>query len=128
MTVLHVTARVPESRQVTLTLPPDTPVGAEVEVVVRRPAGEVVHYRPPDPAEAAEFDAFLRLLPDLRPTHAHQYVAVSGGRVVAAGPHLGTVRAAAGGAAYYCGWVEPVGGYVPRSGKVVVAPPAGDGS
>jgi hypothetical protein len=91
----------------------------------------VTYYRPADPAEAAEFDAFLRLLPQLRPTHGHQYVAVSGGRVVAAGVYLGDVermaRAAVGVAPAYVGWVEPVGGYVFMSGQFRIVPDGASG-
>lgn len=131
MDVLHFTTRVPESRQVTLTLPPDTPVGDAVLTVTVAPPSSVTYYRPADPAVAAEYDAFMRMLPDLRQTHGHQHVAVCGGRIVAAGTHLTEVhrivRRAANGAAYYCGRVDPVGGYVFRSGQVVV-PPAGGAS
>ena len=72
MSVIRVTTRVPESRQVTVTLPPDTPVGdAELEIVVCWPATEFTVALPPDdrpkvfptrpthPALAAEYDAFV---------------------------------------------------------------------
>ncbi len=71
MSAIHIKTHVPESRQVTLTLPPDVPVGdAELEIVVREPAKEFTVTLPPDgrpkvfptrpthPALAAEFDAF----------------------------------------------------------------------
>ena len=46
---------------------------------------KVTHFRPQDPAEAAEFDAFMGMLPILRLTHPGQFVAVCGGEVIATG-------------------------------------------
>lgn len=96
MTAIRVRARVPESREVTLTLPPDVPVGeAELEIVVRAPVAEVAVLLPPDarptvfpprpthPQLAVEFDAFERLLPNLMRDHAGRFVALRGGAVVA---------------------------------------------
>src|SRR4051794_18201364 len=118
MTTVEVDAVVPESRQVTVTLPPDVPTGpVRLTVTVGgEPPPPDGYVRPADPAEAAEFDGFLRLLPGLRATHGCHYVAVRDGRVIASGMYLDPVlrlaKSAVGGAAFYCGWVEPVGGYV----------------
>ncbi len=86
----------------------------------------VKYYRPSNPAGAAEFDAFLRLLPDLRTTHPGQYVANCGGEIVASGScylsvELG-VKHIADGRAYYCDWVEPPEGYNFSNGYVEVQP------
>lgn len=98
MSAIRVKTRVPESRQVTITLPPDTPVGeAELAVTVLPPEPEVAFTvplppdnrpkgfpsRPTNPQLAAEFDAFERLLPDLMRDHAGKYVALHNGAVVA---------------------------------------------
>lgn len=96
MTAIRVRARVPESREVTLRLPPDVPVGeAEFEIVVRAPVAEFAVPLPPDarptalpprpthPQLAAEFDAFERLLPDLLREYAGRFVALRGGAVIA---------------------------------------------
>ena len=84
----------------------------------------MTYYRPDDPAAAAEFESFLALLPGLRGPHGGEYVAVRGGRVIAAGDDLDAVlksaRAAVGTTAFYCGWVEPAGGYVFRFGSPTV--------
>lgn len=72
---------VPESRTITLTLPPDTPVGKGT-VSVHVPS-------PPVPPTADKFvrekDAFHRLLPELLKTHRGQYVAIHDGQVIAVG-------------------------------------------
>jgi hypothetical protein len=81
------------------------------------PVTNVTYYRPEDPGEAAEYDAFVAMLPQLRVTNAGEYVAVSGGRVVARGPDLGSVLTRAKEARtepFFCGWVEPPGGTVIR--------------
>src|SRR5882672_6616877 len=94
-----VTTDVPESRQVTVTLPPDVPAGpVQLTVEVRNEPVVVQeqtidpeilkkarHDRPRDPKLAREFDAFEGLLPELLPTHRGQYVAVHNGQVVASG-------------------------------------------
>jgi hypothetical protein len=98
MSVTRVKTRIPEDRQITLTLPPDFPVGeAELEIAVRVPVVEFTveppafdrprafPSRPTDPALAAEHDAFERLLPELLGRYAGKYVAVRGGAVVAVG-------------------------------------------
>lgn len=101
MTVIRLKTRVPETREVTLTLPPEVPVGeAELQITVR-PAGEEVREfevvlppddrprafppRPTHPKLAAEYDAFQKLLPDLMTRYAGQYVALHDGAVVAVG-------------------------------------------
>jgi hypothetical protein len=69
---------VPESRQVTLTLPPDTPVGKATVSVHTPPA------LPPGKFER-ERAAFYRLLPELLKTHRGQVVAIHDERVIAVG-------------------------------------------
>ena len=44
--------------------------------------------KPPDNKWEREYQAFLRLLPDLLRTHCNQYVAVHEGKVVDNGPDL----------------------------------------
>jgi hypothetical protein len=92
-------------------------------------ATNVKYYRPADPDEAAEFDSFLALLPQLRESNAGQYVAVRAGRVIASGmyadPVIKLARCAVGGAAFYCGWVEPPGGSVYRFGSPTLVREAG---
>jgi hypothetical protein len=81
----------------------------------------VRYYRPADPGEAAEFDSFIALLPQLGESHAGEYVAVRGGQVIASGlsldPVLKLARAALGSEPFFCGWVEPAAGYVFRFGS-----------
>jgi hypothetical protein len=99
MSAIHVRTRIPESRQITLTLPPETPVGeAELEIVIREflsvPEFSIVADddrpkafppRPTNPALAAEYDAFESMLPELMACYAGKYVAIRDGKVVAAG-------------------------------------------
>ena len=108
MPAIRVKTHIPESRQVTVTLPPDTPVGdAELEITVREPEvvfdvvllpntrPKVFPTRPTDPVLAAEFDAFERMLPDLMTRYAGKYVALRGGAVVAvADSEVGALTAA----------------------------------
>lgn len=108
MSAIRVKTHIPESRQITLTLPPDVPVGdAELEIVVREPSTEFTVTLPPDnrpkvfpsrpthPQLAAEFDAFERMLPELMKQHAGKYVALRGGQVVAvADSEVGALTAA----------------------------------
>ena len=75
---------VPESRQVTLTLPPEVPVG-RVKVSVRS-----LPDPPPPPAGLSEKAlreraAFYRLLPELQKTHYGKVVAIHDERVIAVG-------------------------------------------
>lgn len=69
------------------------------------------HFRPADPAQAAEFDAFVGMLPILRITHPFQNVAVCGGEVIARGSFPADVeeeaREIANGRPVYIGRVEP---------------------
>ena len=80
----------------------------------------VKYYRPQDPAEAAEFDAFMRMLPELRHTHGGKNVAICGGEVVAVGDFLNLVeqraRLLTQGRAVYYAWIEPPEGYIAFSG------------
>jgi hypothetical protein len=98
MTAIRVKTHIPESRQVTVTLPLEVPVGdAELEIVVREPTTEFTVTLPPDnrpkvfpsrpthPALAAEFDAFEAKLPELMKQYAGKYIALHGGEVVAVG-------------------------------------------
>ena len=108
MSAIRMKAHIPESRQVTVTLPPDTPVGeTELEITVRGPEvvfdvilppdnrPKVFPSRPTHPELAAEFDAFERLLPDLMERYAGKYVALRGGEVVAvADSEVGALTAA----------------------------------
>jgi hypothetical protein len=86
------------------------------------PDGEtasVRYFRPVDPAEAAEFDSFLQLLPQLRSCYAGCYVAVRGGQVIASGAYADAVHKQAtgsGAAPFYCAWVEPPEGHIFRVG------------
>jgi hypothetical protein len=78
------------------------------------------HFRPVDPREAVEFDAFLQLLPTLQQTRPGDHVAVCGGAVIASGKFASRVHdaavAIAEGRAFYLGWVEPAGGWTVMSG------------
>lgn len=98
MAAIRVKTRIPESRQVTLTLPPEFPVGeAELEIAVCEPVTEFTvtltddyrpkafPARPTNPALAAEHDALERMLPDLMERYAGKYVALRGGQVIAVG-------------------------------------------
>lgn len=96
MTAIRVKARIPESRQITLTLPPDFPVGdTELEISVHERESEIVvvipsenrpKAFPPRPTNAMlvpEYEAFNRMLPELMKRYAGRYVALRGGVVVA---------------------------------------------
>jgi hypothetical protein len=98
MTTIRVRANVPENRQVTLTLPPEVPVGdAELEIAVREPEQvfevmlppdtrpRVFPPRPTNPELAAEHDIFVKMLPELMTKYAGKYIALHGGSVVAVG-------------------------------------------
>lgn len=108
MTAIRVKTRVPENRQVTVTLPDNVPVGdAELEIVVREPIVEYTVVLPPHDGPtafpsrptnaqlAAEFDAFERMLPDLMKQYAGKYVALRKGEVVAVGSSKTDVLTAA---------------------------------
>lgn len=108
MSAIRVKTHIPESRQITLTLPDDVPVGeAELEIVVRGPEvvfdvvlppdnrPKVFSSRPTNPQLAAEFDAFERMLPELMKQYAGKYVALHNGEVVAvADSEVGALTAA----------------------------------
>ena len=108
MSAIRVKTHIPESRQITLTLPADVPVGdAELEITIREPSTEFTVTLPPDnrpkvfpsrpthPQLAAEFDAFERMLPELLKQYAGKYVALRGGKVVAvADSEVGALTAA----------------------------------
>lgn len=99
MSAIHVRTRIPESRQITLILPPETPVGdAELEIVIREclsaPEFSIVVEndrpkafppRPTNPSMAAEYDAFESMLPELMERYAGKYVAIRDGKVIAVG-------------------------------------------
>ena len=112
MTTIRLRAQVPESRQVTLTLPAEVPVGeAELEVTVRDAGREPSHVLdvvlppddrpkafPPRPTHlklAAEYDAFVRIDTVTGTVKITRYVAVHDGRVVAVGDSESGVRTAA---------------------------------
>lgn len=71
----------------------------------------VTHFRPTNPAQAAEFDAFMDMLPVLRLTHPFAHVAICGGEVIACGSFPADVeeeaKEIANGRAVYYGRVEP---------------------
>ena len=93
MIEIHVPVDVPESRKVIVTLPPEVPTGPnELTVRVHEPKPVPLEVRI-DPEHFAnprqrndkwwqEYQAFLRLLPDLLKTLRGQYVAVHEGQVV----------------------------------------------
>jgi hypothetical protein len=99
MSAIRVKTHIPESRQITVTLPADVPVGdAELEIVVCEPEvvfdvilppdnrPKVFPSRPTNPQLAAEYDTFEAKLPELMKQYAGKYVALHGGEVVAVGP------------------------------------------
>ncbi len=81
---LELETDVPESRQVTFTLPPDTPVG-RAKVLVTMPSDPLA----PLPGTSDKFQrerlAFHRLLPELLKTHAGKVVAIHDEQVIAVG-------------------------------------------
>jgi hypothetical protein len=108
MSAIRVKTHIPESRQITLTLPADVPVGeAELEIVVRELSTEFTVTLPPDdrpkvfpsrpthPGLAAEYDAFEQKLPELMKQYAGKYVALHNGEVVAVGASRTDVLTAA---------------------------------
>lgn len=85
---------VPESREVTFTLPPTVPTGrTKVALRVALPEERPVEFPPfqieppPPPADkfAREKAAFYRLLPELLTTHRGRYVAIHDEQVVETG-------------------------------------------
>jgi Family of unknown function (DUF5678) len=99
MSAIHVKTRIPENRQITLTLPQEVPVGdAELEIVIRESSAapefsvivkdnrpKAFPARPTNPVLAAEHEAFECMLPQLMERFAGRYVAIRDGKVVAVG-------------------------------------------
>ena len=85
---------VPESRELRLVLPPDTPI-ARVRVIVDtvEPAGEVS--RPTHPKLVREHNTFRTLLPSLLLDHPGKHVAIHDGQVIAVGDSSVAVLTAA---------------------------------
>lgn len=128
--VLQIEADVPESRQVTITLPREVRPGRVRLTVTMGPAPDAPvpgwpYYRPADPAVAAEYDAFWCLFPTLLASHKGRYVAVYQGRVIDTGDDLGSVsrrvRALHGGAPVYVARVCD-GSEMVRVGGIRVGP------
>jgi hypothetical protein len=134
---MEVEAEVPESRQVTLTLPAGVPTGrVRLTVTVDAPGPDVFppywpHRRPADPATAVEYDAFQRMLPELIATHYGQYVAVCQGRLTAAAALPDEARrqaeVTAAGRPVYVGLVLPPGTEVIRIGGIRILDEQVDG-
>jgi hypothetical protein len=140
MVTLHMKADVPESRKVTITLPPEVPTGSvdltvTVDALTAQPIELAIDPalipkafppRPGDPTLAEEYDAFQRLLPDLLRTHRGQHVAVHQGRIVATGPdRLEVVRQArqmCGNVPLYAALVTDEPQPISRSGLVREGP------
>jgi hypothetical protein len=134
MTELLIRVEVPESRRVTITLPPDVPVGpAELSVrfepvtAISVPLPEAVPAcafppRPFHPKLAAEYDAFQQMLPELLKEHRGEYAAVHDGKVVGFGHDRAAVltRAwqAAGNPMIYVERITDEPQALPRSGVV----------
>ena len=80
---------VPADRRVTITLPPDVPVGpVAVQLSVDAPlpdAGAMDGGPTDDPKFNREWAAFYEMLPDLLKTYRGQYVAIHEGRIIANG-------------------------------------------
>jgi hypothetical protein len=80
---------VPADRRVTITLPPDVPVGpAEIQLRLEPPppGADAVGDGPTnDPKFNREWAAFHELVPELLETHRGQCVAIHEGRVVGSG-------------------------------------------
>lgn len=112
MTTVEVDADVPESRQVTITLPPGVPTGrVRLTVTVAAPDPlPLPPSRPDNPALIPEHDAFCRMLPELLDQYLNRYVAVYQGRVVASANSWDAVeqqvRAAHGDVPAYIGVVR----------------------
>jgi hypothetical protein len=99
MTELLIPVDVPENRQVTITLPADVPVGPFDLVLSGWPRGQrsepAIVLTPTLPPRTIsqneekwqkEYQAFLKLLPDLLQTRRGQYVAVYDGEMIDSGP------------------------------------------
>jgi hypothetical protein len=100
---VQITADVPDSRQVTITLPPEVPTGKAV-FEVSTPESEVYHVVMTGPRTTRvtskpwrvrfapehlrNLEAFLRLLPELLQTQLGRYVAIRDGQLVETGATL----------------------------------------
>ena len=84
---LELELEVPESRELHLTLPPDTPTGrVRVTVSAVNPEPRLAFPpRPTHPKLAREHDAFEAMLPELMTAHAGKHVAIHDGQVIAVG-------------------------------------------
>ena len=139
MVVMRIETDVPESRQVTLTLPADVPVGRAELVVSVDSAGDAFKMavdstvvrkayppRPEHPKLASEYDAFQRKLPELLPSLRGQFVAIHDGQVVTSGPDMMDVALRAydrcGYQAIYVAEVTDQPQPIPRSGLVREVP------
>jgi hypothetical protein len=93
MITVRLDADIPDSRQITLKLPPEVPAGpAEVFLVIESAEKAARSAHAPSPASVLqekferERAAFRRLLPGLLDTHRGLYVAVHDGEAVESGP------------------------------------------
>jgi Family of unknown function (DUF5678) len=75
---------VPDSREVTFTLPPGTPVG-RAKVTVHTPSDPLAPLRGTSEKAQRERLAFHRLLPELLKTHPGKVVAIHDEKVIAVG-------------------------------------------
>lgn len=90
--LIELEADIPESREIRLTLPPDTPTGrVRVTVSAVTPAATP----PTHPKLAREHDAFRAMLPGLLRDHPGKHVAIHDGRVIAVGDSAVAVLTAA---------------------------------
>jgi hypothetical protein len=119
MVEAHIEADVPESRQVTITLPPEAPTGRVWLTIQVEPDGSGV---------AADEEAFRRYLPQLQ-TRTGKYAGIYQRVVWAVGDSREEVerqmRERFGAVPVFVGWVPPA--EVARSGVVTVheaGPPA----
>jgi hypothetical protein len=90
--LIELEADIPESREIRLTLPPDTPTG-RVRVTVSAVAPPAAP--PTHPKLAREHDAFRAMLPDLMRDHPGRHVAIHNGEVIAVGDSTVAVLTAA---------------------------------
>ncbi len=91
---IELEADIPESREIRLTLPPDTPTG-RVRVTVSAVSPPDHTTRPTHPKLAREHDAFRSLLPDLLRDSTGKHVAIHDGQVIAFGDSAVAVLTAA---------------------------------
>jgi hypothetical protein len=124
MTTVELEADVPDSRQVTITLPPGVPTGRVRLVVLVGDPAPVPASGPDDPAVRAERHVFEAYLPRLRVTSPGRYVAVRFGMVLAVGFTAAEVeshvRAIHGPGPLYVGYVPPAEEEIIFSGQLIV--------